>query len=125
MLPMQLIFKPPYLVFGFESVAFSYERNRQILFDVSFEIPPGHTVAVVGESGSGKSTLARLLYRFYDATLGSIRINGYDIRTITQSSLRSTIAIVPSRHGFVQRHDLLQHQLWSPRSDSGGGDRRR
>ncbi len=79
----------------FESVAFSYERNRQILFDVSFEIPPGHTVAVVGESGSGKSTLARLLYRFYDATLGSIRINGYDIRTITQSSLRSTIAIVP------------------------------
>ena len=79
----------------FESVDFFYERNRQILFDVSFEIPPGHTVAIVGESGSGKSTLARLLYRFYDTTLGSIRINGQDIRTITQASLRSTIAIVP------------------------------
>ena len=79
----------------FESVDFFYERNRQILFDVSFEIPPGHTVAIVGESGSGKSTLARLLYRFYDTTLGSIRINGQDIRTITQASLRSAIAIVP------------------------------
>ncbi len=79
----------------FESVDFFYERNRQILFDVSFEIPPGHTVAIVGESGSGKSTLARLLYRFYDTTLGSIRINGQNIRTITQASLRSAIAIVP------------------------------
>ena len=93
--PDALDLQPSLLGVRFESVAFSYERNRQILFDVSFEIPPGHTVAVVGESGSGKSTLARLLYRFYDATLGSIRINGHDIRTIKQSSLRSTIAIVP------------------------------
>lgn len=79
----------------FAGVDFAYERQRQILFDVSFEIPAGSTVAVVGESGSGKSTLARLLYRFYDVTRGAILINGHDIRKLTQASLRSAIAIVP------------------------------
>jgi ATP-binding cassette subfamily B protein len=79
----------------FEHVDFSYEAKRQILFDVSFEIPARHTVAVVGESGSGKSTLARLLYRFYDVDRGAIRINGSDLRDYTQASLRSRIAIVP------------------------------
>ena len=54
----------------FEEVNFSYEPNRQILFDVSFDIPAGRNVAVVGHSGSGKSTLARLLFRFYDVTSG-------------------------------------------------------
>ena len=79
----------------FESVCFSYEANRQILFDLSFEIPEGHTIAVVGESGSGKSTLARLLYRFYDVSQGAITICGHDVRSLTQTSLRSNIAIVP------------------------------
>ncbi len=79
----------------FAAVDFSYEPKRQILFDVSFEIPRGHTVAVVGESGSGKSTLARLLYRFYDIDAGSIRINNRDLRELTQQSLRAAIAIVP------------------------------
>ena len=79
----------------FESVDFSYEPNRQILFGVNFDIPAGHTVAVVGESGSGKSTLARLLYRFYDIDVGQIAINGQDLRQLTQSSLRAAIAIVP------------------------------
>ncbi|MFZ4537256.1 ABCB family ABC transporter ATP-binding protein/permease [Propionivibrio sp.] len=79
----------------FELVEFSYEPKRQILFGVDFEIPAGHTVAVVGESGSGKSTLARLLYRFYDIDGGRICINGCDLRQLTQSSLRSAIAIVP------------------------------
>jgi ABC-type transport system involved in Fe-S cluster assembly fused permease/ATPase subunit len=79
----------------FEAVDFSYEPKRQILFNVSFAIPAGNTVAVVGESGSGKSTLARLLYRFYDIDAGRLSINDQDVRQLTQSSLRAAIAIVP------------------------------
>ncbi len=79
----------------FQDVDFSYEHNRQILKDVSFTIPAGHTVAVVGDSGAGKSTLSRLLFRFYDINCGSIAINGIDIRDYTQASLREHIGIVP------------------------------
>jgi ATP-binding cassette subfamily B protein len=79
----------------FEQVAFGYAPDRQILFDVSFAIPEGHTVAVVGASGAGKSTLSRLLFRFYDVQQGRILINGQDIRSVTQSSLRAAIGIVP------------------------------
>ncbi len=79
----------------FEDVGFAYDPKRPILFGVDFEIPAGRTVAIVGHSGSGKSTLARLLYRFYDVQDGAIRINGHDIRTLTQASLRSAIGIVP------------------------------
>jgi ABC-type transport system involved in Fe-S cluster assembly fused permease/ATPase subunit len=80
---------------AFDHVNFSYEAKRQILFDVSFEIPAGGKVAVVGHSGSGKSTLARLLYRFYDVSGGAVRINGADVRDIRQGALRSAIGIVP------------------------------
>jgi ATP-binding cassette, subfamily B, heavy metal transporter len=79
----------------FEKVDFSYEKDRQILFDVSFQIPAGHRVAVVGHSGSGKSTLARLLYRFYDVSNGKIEVGGIDTRELRQASLRSAIGIVP------------------------------
>ena len=79
----------------FEQVSFSYEANRKILFDVGFDIPAGHTVAVVGASGAGKSTLSRLLFRFYDVNAGRILINGQDIRKVTQTSLRAAIGIVP------------------------------
>ncbi|OGA02630.1 MAG: metal ABC transporter permease [Betaproteobacteria bacterium RIFCSPLOWO2_02_64_14] len=79
----------------FEHVDFSYEAKRQILFDVSLEVPAGSKVAVVGPSGSGKSTLARLLYRFYDVTAGRIAINGLDLKQVQQASLRSAIGIVP------------------------------
>jgi ATP-binding cassette subfamily B protein len=79
----------------FEHVDFSYEPRRQILFDVTFEIGAGKTVAVVGPSGSGKSTLSRLLFRFYDVSAGRITVNGQDIRDVAQKSLRAAIAIVP------------------------------
>jgi ATP-binding cassette subfamily B protein len=79
----------------FEHVDFSYDPRRQILFDVSFEIPSGKTVAVVGHSGSGKSTLSRLLFRFYDVRGGRITIDGVDIRDVTQRSLRALLGIVP------------------------------
>ena len=79
----------------FENVSFAYDAARPILHDVSFEIPAGKTVAVVGPSGAGKSTLARLLYRFYDVTGGAIRVDGQDLRKITQNSLRKAIGIVP------------------------------
>jgi len=84
----------------FENVRFAYESDRPILQGLSFEIPAGKTVAVVGSSGAGKSTLARLMYRFYDvpndqAMNGRITIDGKDIRSVTQSSLRRAIGIVP------------------------------
>ncbi|MGA0609475.1 ABCB family ABC transporter ATP-binding protein/permease [Caldimonas sp. KR1-144] len=79
----------------FEHVGFGYEREREILHDLSFEIPAGHTLAVVGPSGAGKSTLARLLYRFYDVNAGRITVNGHDLRELTQDSVRRAIGIVP------------------------------
>src|SRR5687767_2850492 len=79
----------------FRAVDFYYEPARQILHDVSLTIEAGHRVAVVGHSGSGKSTLARLLYRFYDVSDGSIRVNRVDIRDVKQASLRAAIGIVP------------------------------
>jgi ATP-binding cassette subfamily B protein len=80
---------------SFEEVRFGYDERREILHGISFEIPPGHRVAVVGHSGSGKSTLARLLYRFYDVGGGSIRIDGQDLRALSQDSVRAAIGIVP------------------------------
>jgi ATP-binding cassette, subfamily B, heavy metal transporter len=80
---------------SFLHVDFSYEENRQILFDVTFTIPAGTSTAVVGHSGSGKSTLARLLFRFYDVNAGKISIDGQDLRHVRQQSLRAAIGIVP------------------------------
>ena len=80
---------------SFKDVHFAYDPSREILKGISFEIPPGQTVAVVGASGSGKSTLARLLYRFYDVQSGHIEINGVDVRALKQASLRRHIGIVP------------------------------
>ncbi len=79
----------------FENVRFSYDPDRLILENISFTIPPGHKVAVVGPTGSGKSTLSRLLFRFYDVTSGAVRIDGADIRDLTQHSLRAAIGVVP------------------------------
>ena len=79
----------------FENVYFAYEADRPILHGISLSIPAGKTVAVVGPSGSGKSTLARLLFRFYDVQQGAIRIDGHEIRQLTQDSVRKAIGIVP------------------------------
>ena len=79
----------------FKNIQFAYNEERQILHDLSFEIPSGQKVAVVGPSGAGKSTLARLLFRFYDVGEGEILIDDQDIREVSQASLRKHIGIVP------------------------------
>ena len=79
----------------FEDVHFGYDPRRPILNGVTFRVSAGRTVAVVGPSGSGKSTIGRLLFRFYDVTGGAIRIDGKDVRDITQASLRAAIGVVP------------------------------
>jgi ATP-binding cassette, subfamily B, heavy metal transporter len=93
----------------FEHVDFHYEPNRQILFDVSFVIPAGRTIAVVGPSGSGKSTLARLLYRFYDVSGGRITIDGQDLRSVQQTSVRAAIGIVPQ--DTVLFNDSIEYNI--------------
>ncbi|EGM71688.1 ABCB family ABC transporter ATP-binding protein/permease [Shewanella sp. HN-41] len=89
-----LDFQPSKGELCFENVNFSYD-DRQILRDVSFKVAAGKKVAVVGDSGAGKSTLIKLLFRFYDVDRGAIRIDGQDIRHLTQDALRRAIAIVP------------------------------
>jgi ATP-binding cassette subfamily B protein len=80
---------------SFEAVSFGYGPKRQILDRISFEIAPGKKLAIVGFSGAGKSTIARLLFRFYDPDGGAIRIDGQDLREVTQESLRVAIGVVP------------------------------
>ncbi|HSD99868.1 MAG TPA: ABC transporter ATP-binding protein/permease [Burkholderiales bacterium] len=100
----------------FDRVNFSYDGRRQILRDLAFEVPAGGKVAVVGASGAGKSTLARLLYRFYDVNGGAVRINGVDIRDVTQSSLRAAIGIVPQ--DTVLFNDTIYYNIQYGRPDA-------
>jgi len=100
----------------FEQVGFHYDPAREILHDVSFDIPSGHTVAVVGASGAGKSTLSRLLFRFYDVNAGRISIDGQDIRAVTQSSLRAAIGIVPQ--DTVLFNDTIYYNIAYGRPDA-------
>ena len=100
----------------FEHVDFGYDSDRQILFDINFELPTRHKVAVVGASGAGKSTLARLLFRFYDVTGGRILIDGQDIRNVTQASLRAAIGIVPQ--DTVLFNDSIYYNIAYGRPDA-------
>ncbi|KAM4057779.1 ABC transporter [Hirsutella rhossiliensis] len=79
----------------FDHVNFSYDSRRTAIHDVSFSVAPGETVALVGSTGSGKSSLIKLLMRYYDVTSGSIRVDGKDIRDVTQGSLRNVLGVVP------------------------------
>jgi ABC-type transport system involved in Fe-S cluster assembly fused permease/ATPase subunit len=79
----------------FENVSFSYDPERQILKNVSFEVPAGKMVAIVGPSGAGKSTISRTLFRFYELSGGRVSIDGQNISDVTQSSLRAAIGMVP------------------------------
>ena len=79
----------------FDDVGFAYHEGRATLHNVSFTVHSGEKIAIVGASGAGKSTLSKLLFRFYDVTQGAIRIDGQDIRDVSQESLRRAIGIVP------------------------------
>jgi ATP-binding cassette subfamily B protein len=83
------------LAVQFDDVRFGYDPAREILHGISFCAAPGQKVALVGPTGSGKSTLSRLLFRFYEVGGGSIRIDGHDVRDLTQASLRAAIGVVP------------------------------
>ncbi len=102
---------------AFEDVHFAYDERRPILKGVSFRVPAGKTVAIVGASGAGKSTISRLLFRFYDVQSGAIRIDGQDIRAVTQASLRAAIGIVPQ--DTVLFNDTIRYNIryGRPRAD--------
>lgn len=102
---------------SFEDVHFSYDANRPILKGVSFEVPAGSTVAIVGPSGAGKSTISRLLFRFYDIQQGAIRIDGQDIRDVTQDSLRAAIGMVPQ--DTVLFNDTIAYNIRYGRPSAG------
>jgi len=93
----------------FDDVRFSYEADRQILKGLSFRLAPGQKLALVGHSGSGKSTVGRLLFRFYDVSGGAIRIDGQDIRDVTQGSLHAQIGVVPQ--DTVLFNDTIRYNI--------------
>jgi ATP-binding cassette subfamily B protein len=100
----------------FEAVNFGYDERRPILRDVNFTVPPGKTVAIVGPSGAGKSTVSRILFRFYDVTDGTVRIDGQDIRDVSQKSLRASIGIVPQ--DTVLFNDTIYYNIAYGRPDA-------
>ncbi|MGE3228660.1 MAG: ABC transporter ATP-binding protein/permease [Hyphomicrobium sp.] len=100
----------------FDHVSFSYEGDREILHDVSFEVPAGQMVAIVGPSGAGKSTISRILFRFYDITKGRVTIDGQDIRDVTQTSLRRAIGVVPQ--DTVLFNDTILYNIRYGRPDA-------
>ena len=89
------VLKVDHAAIEFEAVDFGYQKQRQILKNLSFSVAPGEKVAIVGPSGSGKSTIGRLLFRFYDVNAGAIRIDGQDVKDVQQLSLRQAIGVVP------------------------------
>jgi ATP-binding cassette, subfamily B, heavy metal transporter len=104
----------------FDDVRFAYDPERQILKGLSFEVPAGKTVAIVGPSGAGKSTISRLLFRLYDISGGSITIDGQDIRSVTQDSLRAAIGMVPQ--DTVLFNDTIRYNIRYGRWDASDAE---
>ncbi len=104
----------------FENVAFNYDPQRQILENLSFEVPAGKVVAIVGPSGAGKSTISRILLRFYDVSGGRVTIDGQDIRDVTQTSLRAAIGVVPQ--DTVLFNDTILYNIRYGRPDASEAD---
>ena len=104
----------------FEDVRFAYEPERPILKGLSFEVPAGKTVAIVGPSGAGKSTISRLLFRLYDVSSGRILIDGQDIKTVTQASLRAAIGMVPQ--DTVLFNDTIRYNIRYGRWDASDAE---
>ncbi|NKX46259.1 ABCB family ABC transporter ATP-binding protein/permease [Roseicyclus persicicus] len=100
----------------FDAVRFAYDPARAILKGLDFTLKPGETVALVGPSGSGKSTIGRLLFRFYDVTGGAIRIDGQDLREVTQESLHRAIGVVPQ--DTVLFNDSIRYNIGYGRADA-------
>lgn len=92
-----------------DQVTFGYDPDRLILKGVSLTVGAGQTVAIVGSSGSGKSTIGRLLFRFYDVTGGALRIDGHDVRDVTQASLHDQIGVVPQ--DTVLFNDTIRYNI--------------
>ncbi|HET6307920.1 MAG TPA: ABC transporter ATP-binding protein/permease, partial [Rhodopila sp.] len=93
----------------FEAVQFGYQANRTILKGIDFVVPAGGKLAIVGPTGAGKSTISRLLFRFYDVTAGRVRIDGQDVRDVTQDSLRAAIGVVPQ--DTVLFNDTIRYNI--------------
>ena len=100
----------------FENVSFAYDPERQILKNISFEVPAGKMVAIVGPSGAGKSTISRILFRFYELSGGRVLIDGQNISDVTQSSLRAAIGMVPQ--DTVLFNDTIEYNIRYGRPDA-------
>ncbi len=104
----------------FDHVGFGYDPERLILKELSFDLEGGRRLALVGASGAGKSTVARLLYRFYDVSSGAIRIDGQDVRDVTQASLRRRIGVVPQ--DTVLFNETIGYNIAYARPEAGRED---
>ncbi|MEO0654778.1 MAG: ABC transporter ATP-binding protein/permease [Pseudomonadota bacterium] len=111
---------PPLQVTGgqvdLEDIVFGYEPERPILKGVTICVEAGQTVAIVGPSGSGKSTIGRLLFRFYDVNGGALKIDGQDVRDVTQESLHAAIGVVPQ--DTVLFNDTIRYNIAYGRADA-------